>query len=349
MVHRHISDVDTWGHPDRNYFVFVVLSVVFGFLGADHFYLRSFGTGTQKLIVNIFTLGFWYWWDLIQVLTEGSTVRKEGLSGPLDWIQGIGRGVFVDATQPTEYKAEKSYLVYAVLAIFFGWLGADKFYIGQTWQGLAKIFSCFNIFIFLLGWLWWAWDGFHAFFMTDSILKDGISAPLPFNMIFSGITSGDIFKVKEPGAAAGGETSGGGILDWIAKLFHFPSVPEGLGKTLWRDVAAPLFTPPVVAALRGIESSEKGAALATEVAPASELAVPLEQPEPGFKATINAPLPTNIPSSTPAQMGGGAYGGGAYGGERSGDLGPGPVIAGALTAVVLAGGLKGAYDFLSSR
>jgi len=37
------------------------------------------------------------------------------------------------------------------------------------------------------------------------------------------------------------------------------------------------------------------------------------------------------------------------GGLREDSAGPGPVIAGALTAVVLAGGLKGFYDVISKQ
>ena len=54
---HHVSDVDTWGGPDRNYFVFVVLSILFGFFGLDHMYLRSYGTGFYKLLVNVLALG----------------------------------------------------------------------------------------------------------------------------------------------------------------------------------------------------------------------------------------------------------------------------------------------------
>ena len=91
----HISDVSVWGGPDRNYFTFVVLSVVFGFFGLDHVYLRSFSTAAQKAVINICTLGFWYVWDLLQIFTESDLVQRDGLSSPLDWVRGIGRGVFV--------------------------------------------------------------------------------------------------------------------------------------------------------------------------------------------------------------------------------------------------------------
>ena len=144
----HVSDVDTWKGSDRNFYVFAILSILFGFIGLDHFYLRSFGTGTQKALTNFATLGLWYWWDVAQVMTQGKKVRTEGLSSPFDWILGIGRGVFeplpeiifpsgqtfIEGNQTSQqggklqFPAQKSYLIYAFLAICLGWLGADKLY-----------------------------------------------------------------------------------------------------------------------------------------------------------------------------------------------------------------------------
>jgi TM2 domain-containing membrane protein YozV len=196
---HHISDVGTWKHPDRNYFVFVILSVLLGLLGADHFYLRSFQTGMLKIVFNIFTLGMWHYWDLIQIVYDGKRIREEGLTSPFDWICGIGKGVFTtpesEAKKP-HYVAQKSYLLYAFLAVFFGFLGFDKLYMGEFWQGVAKCLSCFNIFLFLFGFIWVVWDSVHALFMTKTLLEDGIAAPIPYGFIFKTPIDGKQFLVN---------------------------------------------------------------------------------------------------------------------------------------------------------
>ena len=328
---HHISDVDTWGGPDRNYFIFVVLSIVGGFLGADHFYLRSFGTGVQKLFFNIFGLGFWYWWDIIQIYKEGAKIRTDGLNGPFDWLQGIGRGVFtplpsdaqsgggavgtVPTTAQPVFAAKKSYIVYAFLAIFFGWLGLDKFYLGYVWQGLAKVLSCFNIFLFLFGWLWVVWDSVYAFFLTDKIMKEGITPPLPYSYVF-GTIDPELFVAKQIDPGAKQESCLSGLCPPIIAL---PSINFG---QVYKDVVAPLMVPPIAKGLQMI-----------------------------IGATENAPTPTPTPSPSPtapspplpAMTGGGSIEG------SEAVAGPGPVIAGTLTALVLAGGLKGFYDFISKQ
>ena len=109
-----LSDVSVWKHSDRNYFTFVILSVIFGFFGLDHFYLRSFGTGFAKLISNFTMFGFWYFYDLIQILSEKNNIQTYGLNSPLDWIRGIGRGTF-DFSQKETHESQKSFFIYGLL------------------------------------------------------------------------------------------------------------------------------------------------------------------------------------------------------------------------------------------
>ena len=373
-VPPHISNINNWGgHPDRNYYVFVVLSVLFGFFGLDHFYLRSFETGFKKLLVNVFGFGLWYVWDIIQIATDGVKIREEGLTSPLDWIRGIGHGAFIPPFQKSDkqesFSARKSYLLYAFLAIFLGCFGFDKFYMGYGWQGLAKLLSCFNIFLFLFGWLWVFWDSFHAFFMTKSILDNGISPPMPYSFVFDPIPSDD-FKTSQATATQ----TPGNFLDWIAITFGFPPVPTLLSaREAYKDIVAPLLTVPMIKTLQTVGSGmpevpsvampSMPSVTLPEVPAMPSVALPQApaMPSVALPAMPSVAMPTALnnaswntkPTATPlkpeaeqkvafaptmAQHGGG-----------SGQSGPGPVIAGALTAVVLAGGLKGFYDFISAQ
>lgn len=354
---HHISDADHWGAPDRNYYVFVFLSVLFGFFGLDHMYLRSFGTGTKKMLVNLLTFGMWYVWDIIQIAQDGTKIRKEGLSSPLDWIRGIGRGVFKPVEGGGDTSSQKSYLLYAFLAIFFGWLGADKFYMGYGWQGLAKLLSTWNIFLFLFGLLWILWDSFHAFFMTDSILKDGISPPMPFSFIFTEPIPGDVFKVRAGGGDSGIGCTHGALwctLDWAAKTFGFPMPPQGLPLgQIYKDLVAPVISVPLIKEVQKLRAGVSMNPVSTMLNPTGIPSVPgLAIPDltkrtltgmnntswnTGPSVTPMKPEREEKVAFLPAQRGGGI------------EAGPGPVIAGALTALVVAGGLKGVYDFISKQ
>ena len=216
IVPSHISDIDHWKHPDRNFYVFIVLSFVFGFIGLDHFYLRSFGSGMHKFGLNIISLGLWYFWDLIQIVSDSKKVKDEGLTSPFDWVRGIGRGVFEDSVKKTQehvggggtsgkvMMAKKDIFIYSILTLF-GIFGLDKLYLGEPVQGIAKMLTCFNIFIFLFGWMWVIWDIVKVFVFTDSIMKNGISPPPPFSFIFSQPISGqEMFIPREISAADAG-------------------------------------------------------------------------------------------------------------------------------------------------
>jgi len=355
---HHVSDVDTWGGPDRNYFVFVVLSILFGFFGLDHMYLRSYGTGFYKLLVNVLALGLWYWWDILQIATEAKKVRTEGLSSPMDWIRGIGRGVFMDDVpkQPVP-TSQKSYLIYTFLAVMFGWLGADKFYLGEYFQGFVKLISCFNLFLLLFGWIWVAWDAVHAFFMTESILKDGIKAPMPYSFLFSSATPGDIFKVSTSPSGAAGESCFFCPPD-LSSLFSAFSP-----KTLYKDIAIPLMTPQIVKAIDGIGTVAKCGLPSCDLPTLPSLpSLPTlsSLPSTQMPSLPSGPTLSSLPSAqmpslptTSLQEGLKAVNALANQGKPAPQAGgarelggPGPVIAGALAAVVLAGGLKGFYDVL---
>lgn len=200
---RHISDVDVWLTPDRNYLLFICLSVFCGFFALDHIYLRSYPTAFQKIALNFLGLGIWYFWDLVQIFTDGKKVQTEGLSSPLDWIQGIGRGVFADPNTESKYVPEKSYIIWTFLTIFGGFLALDKFYLGDYIHGFTKMLTVFFPLLTLFGLLWVGWDMFHAVFMTKETIAGKISLPIPLTWFGYNETDGGIFLPTEPKAAGG--------------------------------------------------------------------------------------------------------------------------------------------------
>jgi TM2 domain-containing membrane protein YozV len=406
---HHISDVDHWGGlPDRNYFTFVILSVVLGFFGIDHFYLRSFATGTQKFLINCFTFGLWYFWDIIQIVTEGKEIRQRGLNSPLDWIRGIGRGTFLPTedhkrTDGKHNEAPKSYIIFAVLAIFFGWLGADKFYIGQPWQGVTKLISCFNIFLILFGWMWVIWDAVHVFFMTSTVLRNEAYNPLPFSWLFERPINGGDFLVKEVNDSPNALNKTPQMPTQMT--CQFPSTNIALPEL---PAMPPLPNIPPLPSLNSIAnalpkvnigpSTKDGTNINIAIPSLSSLPtlssiLPSINIEPANKEGINIALPNvpklpglpplpslpalptvkvesdattgfnldppslptiknikavtkNISRNVGSSLSALQKGGGSSSNPVEEPSGPGPIIAGALTAIIVAGGLKGTYDIL---
>jgi len=329
MVAHPISDVNEWGgHPDRNYFTFTLLSILLGFFGADHFYIRSYGTAFLKIILNCFTFGLWYIWDLLQIGFDGEKVKQDGLTSPFDWIKGIGRGVFVRPGDPIA-SAAKDYNLYTILT-FFGCLGLDKFYLGYYGQGIVKLISCFNIFLFLFGWFWVAWDWFHALFMEVTTKKTGISIPLPYSVLFSTIPTGPLFDTRLPAAAAAPAlsywdqlmkwfTSFVPSLDWLPAFPAFGVLQEVL------DLFKPLFVIGQSGATIASQMKQDGETIVQGTAQTLQAAA-----DPSRIAAAAAAAPT-----APRLQRGGAR-----------PAGLGPVVAGALAALLLAGAGKGLHDYI---
>ena len=404
----HMSDINHWKHPDRNFYIFIVLSFVFGFMGIDHFYLRSFGTGIQKFGFNMVSFGMWYFWDLIQIVSEGKKIQEEGLTTPFDWVRGIGRGVFENPTAiatgggggestggqsggaaPKGGKvmmAKKDIFIYSILTVMFGIFGIDKLYLGEPLQAVAKMLTCFNIFIFLFGWLWVIWDIVKVFLFTDSLMKNGISPPPPFSFMFTTpISAQDLFIPHEVSAE---EAAGKGLLSSITGMFLprkgslpalpvLPDVPVCAPVPVWAPLLIPKLDVPDLPTDMSLVSADAKAMLPTAhmEAPAlpplpsvssalpklpSASSVLPEMPSAAAAASAPSAAAASAPTATASasashetQVDKPTAAAPHKGGGRSetySDLGtPGPIIAGTLAAVVLAGAAKFIGEVLTDK
>ncbi len=127
-------------------------------LGIDHLSLRSPFTAFLKFIVNLVFFGAWYFYDIIQVLTDAEFVAKYGLSTP--WgPRGHGYRLFNDtltkngapAKHPNEFSNPSKYngggfgtlnfVLYAMLTPYIGFIGLPTFIAGDNIGGIFKLLS----------------------------------------------------------------------------------------------------------------------------------------------------------------------------------------------------------------
>jgi hypothetical protein len=283
---------------------------------------------------------------------------------------------------------------------FFGCLGADKFYLGEYGQGIVKLISCFNIFLFLFGWFWVAWDMYHAMFTMRTVMTEGISSPLPYSFLFKPINAQSLFTVQDPATEAASTastppTKDVSWLDWFFSLFpSLPALPSFLsifapfsflfGKELleeiYRKLIVPIFGIGESAATIATQIGKDGTqVLSGTVSQASELTnpgklatlagqftpavpgLPTGVPT-GFSTGLPAGVPTGFPTGVPTGFPTGVPTGFPTGlkipgvpmmkgGARpsTSESGLGPVLAGSLAALLLAGGAKGFYDFIRKQ
>ena len=143
--------------PDRGLGALKWYSTLGGFLGLDHFYLRSPTTGFFKLIIGIIALTYvispqafgsnaivlvilllWVIWDILQVWCEPSRILNYGMSLPFDLGTGIGQGMVTD--KPSSYEQSSSFIVWG-MTLIFGFLGIDSLMMGKPGVMFRKWFD----------------------------------------------------------------------------------------------------------------------------------------------------------------------------------------------------------------
>ncbi len=88
-----------------------------GMFGMDHFAIGSKETGMAKALINMLTLGSWYFFDVIQSF-DSEKIAEEGLAIPFYGSAGIGQGKFGEGLLGGNDPSTKFWL--NILFIFAG-------------------------------------------------------------------------------------------------------------------------------------------------------------------------------------------------------------------------------------
>lgn len=152
-----------------SYEVLLGLSVLGGFIGLDHVYLRSPITALAKFIVNVFAFGLWWIWDMTQIIFNQNVVKMYGLGIPGWGPIGIGAGVL---TKDVPDKKHLSFLWYSISLLFGGLIGLDSFVVGDRQSGIIRLLSTLSLIFLPLALLWWGYGIFQYFTNLEGVIRD---------------------------------------------------------------------------------------------------------------------------------------------------------------------------------
>jgi hypothetical protein len=188
---RFIPDTtqgDFWGGYKADFFFYKVLAIfpITGFLGTDHLLLRSPITATMKFLVNALFYGAWYFYDIIQILTDTDFISQYGFSTP--WgPRGHGFRYFKDVTSNNANEFAKpsaqwngalgtiAYIFYGLFCLYLPFLGLPSFVAGDYVGGALKLLSLLLIFTFP----YYMVTGFLEYFRSGTIEKEGVPRSWP--------------------------------------------------------------------------------------------------------------------------------------------------------------------------
>jgi hypothetical protein len=265
------SQGDFWGGYMTDMWIYKILVFfpITGILGLDKLLLRSPFTALMKFLINIFFLGAWYIYDIIQVVIDSEFVGKYGFSNPYG-VSGHGYRLLkgVTVTKEEEFESPSPYngglisgmlfMIYCISTFFFGFSGIPNMIAGDFNGGIVKLFSNFLIvpfFFYLFAQI------LDFFTKTSSVEKDGLSHPWPLYpmlTIFEKYPALNLVSEQKAKEELAAHTT---KYEPLVKSGKLPLIPE-LFMALFGKVYEAANNIPVVAAFNTV-SSAKGAALAT--------------------------------------------------------------------------------------
>lgn len=152
-----------------SYEVLLGLSVLGGFFGLDHLYMRSPVTAIAKFIVNVFCYGLWWLYDAVNVIFNDNVVKMYGLGIPGWGPFGIGAGVLA---KPVPDKKHLSFLAYSATLIFGGLIGLNSFLVGDRQTGIIRLLSAVSFIFLPLALVWWMYDAFQYLTNLEDVIDN---------------------------------------------------------------------------------------------------------------------------------------------------------------------------------
>ncbi len=168
-----------WGGTTLSYTMYKILALIpiSGFLGLDHMYMRSAGTGFMKFIMNFLTLGYWYFYDAIQSFVDEEDVMKFGVSMPLYGPSGIGAGSFGTEDEPVTDAngSATAFLLFCASAIFLPF-GVEYLFAGDIVGFVCKFVGT----LFFIGLIYGLINNIKLITHPERVMCEGLPRYPPF-------------------------------------------------------------------------------------------------------------------------------------------------------------------------
>jgi len=312
-------------------FIFYVCLAVFpltGFFGIDQLLFFSPVTAIQKAIINIFTLGLWYFYDMIQVFGDRKNIEEYGLSRPLFGPSGLGYQFFNRVTNlfipsNNDLPQGQGFMSLAFFIAYFVTIyvpfGLSSFIAGDMNGGIAKFVLTILFFTIPFLFLWNLFEMVTLLWNPLDTFEKGIPRIPPFTATMDQRALATNFT-KPSILEAMGKPTGTIFSRFFSTIFGFFGISNPLDIV---STAACAVVPPVKSTISAVSTAASGVAglaaaapaIATKVAgkmaafsdPAKLAALAQQPPSVGITVNPNAKAAMGNPITVPtgSMVGGG--------------------------------------------
>lgn len=269
-----------WGGPQLPYWVFLLFTVfpLTGFFGIDHLLFKSPSTAFTKGLINIVTLGLWYFYDILQAFNDREFIEKYGFSKPatgpaglaLDYFTGVSGKVQAGGGDGTDEKKNgflSTILFMLYVLTLFVPFGISNFIAGDNTGGLMKFILSF-VFPWSLFWFPYFFVGsffeaYRAVLNPQALFEKGTLRIPPLNLVMaSDGFAPNIMNPKALGEAAKKSSEDTFYNNWIKPVLSFIPFMDILDTTKCAVV------PPVQKTIDAAQSAGKGVVGLAKTVPA---------------------------------------------------------------------------------
>jgi hypothetical protein len=181
-----------WGGTVLPFWVYLTVAAfpLTGFFGLDHLLFRSPSTAILKGFTNVFTLGLWYVYDILQAFSDRSFIHEYGFSQPitgpaglaLDYFRGVTGGAQAEPESKSGFFGVALFIIYC-LTLFIPF-GVSNFVAGDTNGGIAKFLLSFGPwgliwipFLFVVAF----YEAFLVAFKSQEVFEHGLKRVPPIS------------------------------------------------------------------------------------------------------------------------------------------------------------------------
>lgn len=180
------QSLEYWQKATLDYNWYWIFAVFLGWTGIDMLYLRSPLMAVTKIILNILTLGYYWFYDAMEATFNQEQIKAIGPTlpffGPVGLAGGMFRGTTVNSGTEAEQAKHYNFMLYGLVLFTLGIFGGDSFLTGYDMSGYVRILLLISIIGAPLALLWFGYNIYIYIFRQDQLfdgLYDYFGAPKP--------------------------------------------------------------------------------------------------------------------------------------------------------------------------